>query len=109
VYARVDSGYITTSIPSVVSVNELYNEQPMLSAYPNPVRDQLGIVFPEAVRDVRLELFDASGRSLWTDRIPAAGPSFTMPFPNLGAGIFFLKARAGDTAYRSLRIVRVEE
>lgn len=86
---------VTGLLPAPAEVQEL-------RAWPNPVRDQLQIDWPEPPR--RLRLFDQVGRNL---PLPAAtGP--TLPVQHLPKGLYYLYAQGESGKRYVVRFVVVE-
>jgi hypothetical protein len=74
-------------------------EASILHIYPNPTRDRIHVIWPGPMNsdEVRLELFDASGRTVALFRTR----SDSYDLSSLQPGIYFIRALAGQTIYRS--------
>jgi hypothetical protein len=78
-------------------------EASILHIYPNPARDRIYVIWPEPMNtdEVRLEMFDASGRMvvLFRTRSDSYDVSALLP------GIYYIRALAGQTIYRSKLVI----
>jgi photosystem II stability/assembly factor-like uncharacterized protein len=103
-----DVGYISHfSIPSkdvayAVSYNaiikttrankvETQNEHHELNTAPNPAQDHLTLTFEAAATEGSLEVFDALGRSITKELIPANTASYTLDIRGYAAGVYYVR------------------
>jgi hypothetical protein len=81
-----------------------------LSAYPNPFSDHLNIRWnlPNS-QDMTLQLYDITGKQIWTTQVLASGgeEKWTLPKPlaQIPSGVYLLHI-TGEYINRSIRIVK---
>ena len=78
--------------PLPLSSKEVIPEQLILSVYPNPVHDQLGIAWTVPSPNAEYKIFDVSGRTIRTGSLKGEKIDCTA----LQDGLYFLTIRSGQ-------------
>jgi hypothetical protein len=79
-----------------------------VSVYPNPVKDQLNIVFGDGVRGtVLVSAFDMTGRQVFSSKQEVSDKTLTMRLPGsfAGTGLYLLRVETGTGIYTSKFLV----
>ena len=102
---RRSTGFVISS--TGLSVEELLKD---VSIYPNPTSSQVSIVFNWALEsDVRVELVDMLGRTLYNSSINAGDVSHTIDMSSMTAGTYQLIIRDNETGNSTIeRIIKVD-
>jgi len=84
-------------------IGNLGEETATLHIYPNPAHDRIYISWPRTLNtdEVWLELFDASGRTVAF--FPTRSDSYDIS--SLQPGIYYIRALAGQTIFRSKLVI----
>jgi hypothetical protein len=75
-----------------------------IQLFPNPVSDQLQLLIPDGLTNVRMLVLDASGRQLG-NAIQLSGNSAAIPFYEKAAGVYFIQIDT-NTGSRLFKVVR---
>lgn len=91
---KVQNWHANHSFPSCmapydVSVNELPEEKPQLHLFPNPVSDQLAIVYAPQTKDAFIEIFDTNGKLVFSGKWKQETMYFSAS--QMNAGLYFVR------------------
>jgi hypothetical protein len=82
-----------------VGINE-YAEAESVMVYPNPVKDQVEIVFPSEISGlITLQLCDLSGRTIDQKNIRVDGKIYKTNLSGISPGVYLLKIFSGKGSY----------
>jgi hypothetical protein len=90
-----------SSTSEIVSVN--LNTELEVQYFPNPLQDELTILWTEELENSILELLNANGQSIYSAQLQE---SISIPTANLPKGVYFLSARKDGNVLWTEKVVK---
>lgn len=83
----------TNTVCSGVGINELNNEKYELTTYPNPVKDNLTVIFNSTNDSENIEVYDINGACVLTEKIRSnfGSTKVNVNISKLTSGIYFVR------------------
>ena len=86
-----------SKVITLTSTNIAENPGSMISAYPNPFKNEVRLILPESTYSRQLELFTMSGKVIWQGSASAGQQNVLIETASLPTGVFYLKVTGSHT------------
>ena len=111
IYFDFNAPVITNTVESVLSIpvgtNFIPEKNAEISLFPNPTTGELTLDFHEQpLTEADIQIFDAQGKLLFSEKIPAGAYTHTRPVGHLPQGIYFVKILSGGSQVGVLKFVK---
>ena len=88
-----------------LATSEEIKKEPEISVFPNPATNELNIKLPTGKTDLKILLTDATGKLVWSQKIPKAAEATKISLKTFPAGIYLLQVAGGGEKFAQ-KIIR---